>query len=211
MQWIYPDNVLGGAGIYHGLSLGDILEYTSADTFEKADYPGLRAIRIDDGPIVLATDLADSENITPASGPFVPWTNWTPTVSGFTVGTGSWIARYTERGGLVTSTFRLTYGATSTFTGLLEVTVPVAVDAGYVNHSVGTCHIRDGASASYEAAVYVNSTDEFVIRVLGAAGTHVNYVSVSDTVPMTWASGDTLKFTATHERANKVSYLELLY
>lgn len=53
---IYPGNVLGGSPLYDGLTLGG--EVTD-DPFVKADYPGLRAVRMG-GEIILATDLADS-------------------------------------------------------------------------------------------------------------------------------------------------------
>lgn len=46
LPFIYPDNQPGGSGIYHGFSLGHILYYTTDGTFDKADYPGLRALRI---------------------------------------------------------------------------------------------------------------------------------------------------------------------
>lgn len=52
-----------GAPVQVGFMLLDVIEYPSGGTFEKADYPALRAIRIDGGELTLAVDLADSENI----------------------------------------------------------------------------------------------------------------------------------------------------
>lgn len=47
MQRIYPGGLIGGDSLYLGLSLGDIRHYASNDTFDKADWPGLRAILVD--------------------------------------------------------------------------------------------------------------------------------------------------------------------
>jgi hypothetical protein len=63
------DNAIIGSPKYAGLTLGGILEYDADGTFEKADYPALRAIRIGN-TLTLVDALADSEDITlePATG-----------------------------------------------------------------------------------------------------------------------------------------------
>lgn len=49
MQAIYPGNLIGGAPLYQGLSLGDILYVTAtgAGTFTQGSYPGLRAAYVE--------------------------------------------------------------------------------------------------------------------------------------------------------------------
>lgn len=48
MQSIYQNEIIGSP-VYEGLSLGGILYYTTpgADTFDKGDYPGLRAVIVE--------------------------------------------------------------------------------------------------------------------------------------------------------------------
>lgn len=131
------------------------------------------------------------------------WRIWEPEASGLTVGNGVFTGAYLllERQ-LVEVVFDFTFGSTSTFTGLLELAVPVPESGMYnANTAVGTAHIRDGASASYECAVYLTPGSGLVVRVLGTAGNHANYVTVSDTVPMAWASGDTLRGSARYRPA----------
>jgi hypothetical protein len=52
-----------GDPVYTGLSLGGVLVYVGADTFNKASYPGLRAIRINNGVPILTVDLPDSQSV----------------------------------------------------------------------------------------------------------------------------------------------------
>jgi hypothetical protein len=55
-----------GDPVYQGLTLGGVIINAGAWSFLKADHPGLRALRINNGVPILVGDLPDSQSI-PAS------------------------------------------------------------------------------------------------------------------------------------------------
>lgn len=62
-QAIY-DNALIGVPVYQGMSFGGVVPFSSTDDFVKADYPGLRGIRVD-GVFALASGMAETVSIVP--------------------------------------------------------------------------------------------------------------------------------------------------
>jgi hypothetical protein len=66
------ENELIGSPIHEGLSFGGLLEYEAADTFAKAEFPGLRAIRLN-GVWILARDLPDSQDVDMPDPIEQPW------------------------------------------------------------------------------------------------------------------------------------------
>jgi hypothetical protein len=71
LQSIWENNRIGDP-TFLGLTLGGQIEYTSSDSFVKADYPGLRAIRVGEEQPVLTVDLPDSYPIDPGTAGSVP-------------------------------------------------------------------------------------------------------------------------------------------
>jgi hypothetical protein len=66
LQGIWENNRIGDPA-YLGFTLGGILDFSAGGDFLKADYPGLRAIRVGD-EVILAVDLPATYPIDPAGG-----------------------------------------------------------------------------------------------------------------------------------------------
>jgi microcystin-dependent protein len=70
MRAIYENEIIGDP-VYFGLMFGGELEFPTTDDFTKADWPGLRAIRVRNGALeewILARDLPDDYEITVSPG-----------------------------------------------------------------------------------------------------------------------------------------------
>jgi len=128
------------------------------------------------------------------------WTTWTPSHSGITVGNGALAASYVQIGKLVVCHYRLTWGSTTSFSGTPQVFLPVASTGYGVNDALGDAAFYDSSvgSASREpGGVFYNSSDQvFFVRASTVTSGTVNATS-----PFTWATSDTLSFTATYRAA----------
>jgi hypothetical protein len=205
------DNARIGDGSYDALKLGGILPVSSPSTFEKADYPGLRAIRIGD-TITLADALPDSHPINPTPG--AAWTTWVPSYTGLTPGAGAvTIARYIQDGSVVHFYWEITLGTAPTV-GSTLVTLPVSAAATYRPQSViGNMALFDASVPSTTAGLTRTETATQFLPVVINTGTHIHN-NVTTTVPFTWAVGDRMIGTGTYEAATPATttaYLELLY
>lgn len=119
------------------------------------------------------------------------WTVWAPTYTGITVGNGAVAAAYAVVGGLFLARFRLTWGTTTSFssTPLIDLPVTVSGDYGVGTDPLGTAFFIDssvGSSSRQGGTVIHNDNDVFFISDSGPG------LTVTSTVPFTWASGDTL-------------------
>jgi hypothetical protein len=61
-----------GDPAFQGLTLGAVIIYGGAGTFLKASYPGMRALRVNNGVPTLTAALPDSQSI-PASATVEVW------------------------------------------------------------------------------------------------------------------------------------------
>jgi len=127
------------------------------------------------------------------------WTAWSPSYAGITVGNGTVEASYMQLAKLVVCHYRLTWGSTTSFSGTPQVILPVASYGYALNDTLGDAAFYDSSvgSASREpGGVFYSSSDEvFFVRASTTSGT------VNATSPFTWATGDTLSFTATYRAA----------
>lgn len=131
-----------------------------------------------------------------------PPQSWTPSVSGLTVGNGTWAA-YTKRSdGYVDAWGTFTFGSTSAVTGGLVVTVPYTMPSDA--RVLGRATFTDAApAADYDGSVGFWTTTSIVLSPLVASGTYLSRGTTSSSVPHTWATGDTLKFMARFPMANR--------
>jgi len=147
------------------------------------------------GEVVTAAEM-NTEVRDAFTGIQAAWGGWTPTWTNLTVGNGSLVPRFNRIGATIFGRLLLTWGSTTSSAGVIRFTLPSApVTAGSnlfcpIGHayifdtSAGTKFYRklslDGANSS------VTLTDD-------------SFVQVSNTVPMTWATGDTLAISFTYE------------
>lgn len=153
----------------------------------------------------LANAVISSNYYSHADSPvgFPQWLGYTPTWTNLSVGNGTLVAAYDMRGKTVFVRLSLTFGTTTSISGAVRLTPPVAYNTAYVLRSpLGMLHIEDNGIAGYLGAVRTNDTADGKLQlgVYGAAGTYVNgEADLSSTVPMTWGNLDYLTFNCTYE------------
>ncbi len=131
----------------------------------------------------------------------------TPTIAGFTIGNGTInISRYTQIGKLVHWYGKVTLGSTSSMSGDLKLSLPVAPNTIYetLDSIVGSCRLQDGSALRHTAEASISGDTDIIIRCQIASGTHLTEAGITSTVPFTWASGDMFAWNVTYEAASAV-------
>ena len=128
-------------------------------------------------------------------------TAFTPTFgAGYTRGNGTSVAYYMRVNKLVYVYVKETLGSTSSVTGGITMTLPIAaVRANAVQ--IGRSRIDDtGANIYWGTTQSANGTTCVLFADL-ASGTYTTFASTSATVPMTWASTDAFTYSFVYEVA----------
>lgn len=124
------------------------------------------------------------------------WTAYTPTVSGITIGNGTFSASYARVGKNVTLKVRFTLGSTSAITGAATFSLPVnATGFGY-----GTANLNC-AGSNYQGVALISGSTNVIANAVNSAGTYAVQSSTSATIPATWATGNVISLTISYEAA----------
>lgn len=116
---------------------------------------------------------------------------WTGTGGTPSVGDGTLSAEYTVGGGgLVTATFKLTFGSTTDVTGITVWNFTLPVTAANTLYT-GVVYALDTGTANHIGIAQMSSTT--TIRFIGEATS-----AYGETIPHSWAAGDTLQATITY-------------
>jgi hypothetical protein len=176
---------------------GDLIAGTGADAFSRI------AVGSNTAPLV-----ADSAEATGLRWDSSAWTSYTPTFSaagiGAILGNGTVTGFYKQRGKTIQGRVRLVAGSTTTFGSFdLTISTPTAtLPASGIINSVGTGYVYDTSGATYYQ-IYVDTfyASKFSFRCFQVAFTYSILATVQDTVPFTWATGDTIDFYFSYEVA----------
>jgi hypothetical protein len=123
------------------------------------------------------------------------WTTYTPTVSGITIGNGTWAASYMQIGKTVFLKVRFTLGSTSAITGAATFSLPVtATGFGY-----GVANLNRGNN--YAGVAAISGTTNVVANAIDSSVTYATQRSTSATVPATWAAADVISISIAYEAA----------
>lgn len=135
---------------------------------------------------IITTGLGAAATYTPV---------WSSTGTAPSLGNGAITGRYIKVGRLVQFWINLTMGSTTTFgTSVYTFTLPVTAAAANAN-GVGTARLIDSsAGTGYGRFVAFNSTTTVLLNAEGGA-------FVTNTVPATWANGDSFAISGTYESA----------
>lgn len=129
------------------------------------------------------------------------WTNWSPSLTNITVGSGSLVARYKQIGNTVHFIFKFTYGSGSAMGTDPKFTLPVAIHADSVS-SPAYGYILDSGSTRYPLIVLFGAASRADMYAINAAGTYASQAAISSSVPIaTWATGDIMAVAGTYEAA----------
>jgi len=124
---------------------------------------------------------------------------WTASVTNPSIGNGTIVGRYKQIGKTTFVSMKLTMGSSTTFgSGNWHVTLPVTAvntDAVILN----TVFYQSSGSHFYQGMSWTVAYPTYVILVVNQGATES--LGVTDTIPFTWASGDTLTITGSYEAA----------
>ena len=123
------------------------------------------------------------------------WTSYTPTYANLSLGNGTVDAGYYRIGRKVVYRGAITFGSTTSVTGAIQVSLPVAAKAS--TWSLGTA-VGEDNSASFARTVGAAEINPAIF----ATGVHFASSGNADwtaTVPFTWATSDILRWTITYE------------
>tara|TARA_R110000787_G_scaffold117171_8_gene227721 strand:+ start:173 stop:1321 length:1149 start_codon:yes stop_codon:yes gene_type:complete len=130
------------------------------------------------------------------------WSAWTPTLANMALGNGTITARYTQIGKTVHFTFYFILGSTSTV-GASDPTVSLPVTGVLPTpHSpIGTVKFLDSGTIHNLGVVKMVSTTVFGFYVHKANSTYGVAQVLSNTIPFTWTTSDTISAIGTYEVA----------
>lgn len=129
------------------------------------------------------------------------WRTYSPTYVNVTVGNGTVVARYVRSGKFVAVHWELVLGSTSAIGTDPQVSVPVTAAAQGVEPAIGLVSIRDVGVGTYEGTVRFITTTVVVLHVTNTAGTYALRAQITATAPMTFVTGDSIRFIAFYEAA----------
>ena len=135
---------------------------------------------------------------TPASGGFT-FAAYTPTYTNFTLGNGTVIARYAESGKLVFFQVQITFGSTTSVSGLIKISLPVTAKNNG-NAVTIPALFTDAGLNEYIGFGAINQTDNVVsLFAEDASATYLKYALTSSTVPFTWGTADVINVSGSYE------------
>ena len=138
------------------------------------------------------------------------YTAYTPgSISGWTVGNGTWSAFYARVNNMVHVYGTFTFGSTSAITSGLIFGVPVNIDSTMISGGgagsdfvIGECTFQQTATNNFHGFVASNSASQIKLNLANASSTYVKTTYITGpTIPFTWATGDYFRFSAFYEAA----------
>lgn len=130
------------------------------------------------------------------------WSDWTPTLTNLTLGSGAVIARYKQMGKTVHYRFRFILGAGSAVGTSPRFTLPVAPVASpaYVtfNDPMGDAQLADTGTANRRGSIILSSGSTVEIYSYSTTGV---LTVITAAVPHGWASTDVIAAQGVYESA----------
>jgi hypothetical protein len=132
------------------------------------------------------------------------WTSFTPTMTGWGTGNGSFNSAYALLGKIVIWRCVFTAGTTTTFAGSPTLTIPVTAKTGAAGNYYPLCRVVYTPAAGFNTGTaWLSSTTSLVMNADRVDGTYGTNAAISATVPGTWAanSNNTFQFVIIYEAA----------
>ena len=164
---------------------GDLIGASAADT------PARLAVGAND--LFLTAASGEATGLKWAGG----WTSFTPSINNITVGNGTLFANYQIIGKTVNLYFKLTFGTTTSISGVPSFFLPVAGARSRIGLTGG---FIDAGVKGYLAFGEIAGGQLYIYSV-ESNGTYANYSGMSSTIPFTWAVNDYIEFSVSYEAA----------
>ena len=155
----------------------------------------------------IAVSAITPEKLLIGTGTSWPWRSWTPSWTNVTVGNGTVVAAYSQTGKTVNFHLRFTLGSTSSISGSITFSPPVAPLAelylaateGYV---FGNVKFLDAATAAYLGYLqFGTGSTNISILALNTAASYGQQSTTSSTIPFTFGTSDIIVCTGSYEAA----------
>lgn len=144
----------------------------------------------------VATLTASDANVLGVAGG--SWNAWTPNISTGTLGNGTSVGRYIQIGKTVIANGLITRGSTTSFATGLVVDLPVTGQSTVVQAAASVVY-GQGLLLSVGAGLLSTTNITFVAQ--NAAGTYLSSATLTNSIPWTWATGNTVTFQVIYEAA----------
>jgi hypothetical protein len=199
-----PRKVFTAGEVLAAADVNEFLQDQAVMTFAGTAARGSAIPTPVEGMVAYLNDSNSYESYTGAA--WVPmlqtgsWTSYTPTLANLTLGNGTLNARYAVVGKTLFFYFQLTLGSTSAVGSGPTISFPAGITSALANNApfgFGTTSSIGGNR--YAFVLYQNSSSNYSPRVLNASATYIAHESVTATVPVTWATGQTMYFNGTTE------------
>jgi hypothetical protein len=128
------------------------------------------------------------------------WTTWTPTYTNFTLGNGTVTARYQKIGKTVNFSIDITFGSTTSVSGLIQVSVPVNASNAAGAYFANGRAFDSSTTLNWLLNAVVITNFVYVFN-MDSSGTYIQRTATSSTAPITWATGDTINLVGSYEVA----------
>ena len=130
------------------------------------------------------------------------WNTFTPAitgVSGWVLGNATIDAAWQRVGRMVVYRGRITLGSTSTASGQLQVTFPVAKTPTTTDVLSGRVQFVDDSAAAVRLGNCVANSSILAIRLDHETGTDLSQRFVDTNIPWTWATNDVINWMVIYE------------
>jgi hypothetical protein len=128
-----------------------------------------------------------------------PWTSFTATWSGLTLGNATQDAAYRYTPGRLQFRGYLTFGSTTAITtGGVKITLPdsatVSLAAFAPYQPLGQATLRDNGSNTILGSIQYASSTQVAVQAWKISGSYIVTGNITASVPMTWIAGDSILF-----------------
>ena len=130
------------------------------------------------------------------------WQSWTPTLTNFTLGSGTVDAKYIQIGKTVIFRLKFTLASGSAVGSAGTFSTPVTASSAYgTNTTIGDAVFDEAGVGTFLGYIRLDSTTTLRPIIYNAATTYVGQTGVASTVPFTWGTGDVISLTGVYEAA----------
>lgn len=166
---------------------------------------------IDNSNIKTGAAIDPSKLAGGSSAMLAAWASYTPVLTNITTGNGTLVASYVQIGKTVSAKGVFTMGSTSSVAGAIAIALPVTASSTAMSANgsiIGAGVAVDTGIFAYPLDAIYSSTTTMVLNArITVSGTNPVYQDVnsnreiSNTVPITFATGDSFTWNVTYEAA----------
>ena len=173
---------------------GDLIAATAADT------PARLAVGANGEMLVADSTAATGLDWKSATEQY-PWTAYTPTTSGFTLGNGTLTSKFQQIGKTYNVEIFLNFGSTTSISSAPNFSLPAT--AAVANYSaIGVVSLGDFGVSTYPGLAVTPSGSGVYLSLYGTSGTYAQeQANINATVPFTWTTNDYISLRLTYQAA----------